>query len=116
MDAETHVGPFALLAFICELALLALLIAVGHGLVDGWAGWLLGVTVTAVTVLIWSRWMAPTSAHRLDDPARMIAQAGLFVASAVLAAAAGLLWWGVGFAVVATATFAMTRRHESAAH
>jgi hypothetical protein len=112
MDPETHVGPFELLAFLCELAMLALLVAAGHGLVDGWAGWLLGVVLAAVAVLIWSRWMAPTSSSRLADRPRLVAQVALFVGTAVLAGAAGLLWWGVVFALVATGSFVVTHRHE----
>jgi len=41
-------------AFICELAMLALLVVAGHWLVDGWSGWLLGALFAAVAIAIWS--------------------------------------------------------------
>lgn len=105
------VGPVAVLSFVLELAMLALL---------AYAGWRIG-TATAtrlvaaigfpvVAVVVWGRWMAPTSRARLADPGRLVAQVALFVASGALLAAADRAWVGVGFAVLASAVFALTRR------
>ena len=55
------VGPWDLLAFGCELAMFALLVAAGHGMADGWRGWALGAFLAFVAVGIWAQWMAPTS-------------------------------------------------------
>ena len=93
------------LAFLCELAMLVLLVAAGHGIVDGWKGWALGVFLAFVAAGIWAQWMAPRSRRRLANPTRFAAQVMLFVTVAVYAAAGGLLWWGVGFAIVATGAF-----------
>lgn len=96
-------------AFLCELAMLALLVAAGRGLVDGWPGWLLGALFAAVAIGIWSQWMAPTSARRLPNPRRLIAQTVLFAGVGALVFLAGMPLWGIGFAVVATTTFASRR-------
>ena len=101
-----RVGAVDVLAFGCELAMFALLVAAGHGLADGWRGWALGVFLGAVAVAIWAQWMAPTSGRRLQNPQRFMVQVMLFVATALYAAAGGLLWWGVAFALVAIAVFA----------
>lgn len=99
-------GPRELIAFICELAMLVLLVTAGHGMVSGWRGWMLGTFLGFIAIAIWSQWMAPTSMRRLSNPQRFIAQVMLFATTALYAAAGGLTWWGVGFAVIATATFA----------
>ena len=98
-------GPLDALAFVCELAMLVLLVLSGHGFADGWLGWAIGVFLAAVAISIWSQWMAPTSGRRLDNPTRLVVQIMLFVTVGLYAAAGGLLWWGVAFAVVASATF-----------
>ena len=59
--------------------------------------------------LIWARWMAPSSSHRLTDPGRYVAQAVLFVAIGALAAVSGLLWLGVVFTVTSLVAFAFSR-------
>ena len=106
----TEVGILDALAFGCELAMLALLVAAGRGIADGWQGWLLGVALALVAVGIWGWWMAPTSRHRLDNPARFVVQAILFVSVAVTAAIGGLMWWGVAFALLSTGLFAALLR------
>ncbi|ACQ81788.1 conserved hypothetical protein [Beutenbergia cavernae DSM 12333] len=104
------VTPIDVLAFVCEMAMLALLSV---------AGWRLGpttllsvvlaVALPGVAILIWSQWMARTSRRRLRRPPRLAAEIALFVAAGATAAAAGLPWWGATFAVVASATFALAR-------
>lgn len=98
------------LAFGCELAMLVVLGIAGWGL---GSGGLIGIAFVifypAVAVLIWSVWMAPRSARRLTDPARLIVQLVLFAATAVLSAAAGHVILGVVFAVIAAGTFIATR-------
>lgn len=106
----TDIGILDALAFGCELAMLALLVAAGHGIADGWQGWLLGVGLALVAVGIWAWWAAPTSRHRLENPARFVVQASLFVAVSVTAAVGGLMWWGVAFAVVSIGVFAALLR------
>lgn len=105
MSQPTEVGSREVVAFLCELVMLVLLVAAGHGLVDGWRGWALGVFLAFVAIGIWSQWMAPRSARRLENPRRFVVQVMLFLTVALYAAAGGLAWWGIAFAVVAIAAF-----------
>ena len=112
MNTPPILGPRDLLAFACELAMLVLLVAAGHGMVSGWRGWALGAFLAFVAIGIWSQWMAPTSMRRLANPQRFVVQVMLFATTALYAAAGGLLWWGVGFAIIATAVFASRIRTD----
>lgn len=103
------IGPLDALAFACELAMLVLLVASGHGFTGGWLGWAIGVFLAAVAISIWAQWMAPNSVRRLDNPARFTVQVMLFLTVALYAAGGGLAWWGIGFAIVAIGTFAALR-------
>jgi hypothetical protein len=107
------VGILDALAFVCELAMLVLLVLAGHGLADGWRGWALGAFLAFVAIGIWAQWMAPTSVRRLENPTRFVVQVMLFLTVALYAAAAGLEWWGIGFAVVSIGVFGAIRRRDA---
>ena len=98
-----------IVAFVCELAMFPLVIASVNYLVSGWRSWLIGIAAAILVALIWARWMAPTSSHRLTDPGRYVAQAVLFISIGTLAAVSGLLWLGVVFTVTALVAFAFSR-------
>jgi hypothetical protein len=106
---EPQVGYADMVAFVCELAVFPLVIASVNYLVVGWRSWLIGIAAALLIAVIWARWMAPSSSHRLTDPGRYIAQAVLFVAIGALAAVSGLLWLGVVFTVTALVAFAFSR-------
>ncbi|WP_435738318.1 YrdB family protein [Cellulosimicrobium sp. PMB13] len=115
-----HVGPTDVLAFLCELALVVLLVVAGWrlGTSTGLAaplpvllGVLLALALPAAAIAVWGRWLAPRAARRLSQPWRLDAQIAVFVASGLVVAAAGLVWWGVGLALVGTTAFALTRDH-----
>lgn len=112
MSDQPSIGTRDLLAFVCELAMLVLLVAAGHGLASGWRGWALGVFLAFVAIGIWSQWMAPRSARRLENPRRFAVQIMLFLTVALYAAAGGLTWWGIAFAVVAIASFGSRLRSD----
>jgi hypothetical protein len=107
------IGPLDAVAFLCEIAMLVLLVLAGHGFADGWRGWAIGGFLAFVAVGIWAQWMAPTSLRRLDHPTRLVVQIMLFVTVALYAAAGGLLVAGVVFAVVSIAVFATLARQEA---
>jgi hypothetical protein len=111
-DDQSKIGYTDMVAFVCELAMFPLVIASVNYLVDGWRSWLIGIAAAIVVALIWARWMAPTSSHRLTDPGRYVAQAVLFVAIGALAAVSGLLWLGVVFTVTALVAFAFSRTEQ----
>lgn len=93
--------------------MVVLLVLAGHGLASGWNGWALGAFLAFVAIGIWAQWMAPMSPRRLENPTRLAVQVMLFVGVALYAAAAGLAWWGIGFAVVSIAVFAALRRQDA---
>lgn len=106
---EPQIGYADIVAFLCELAMFAVVIAAVNYLVEGWRSWLIGIAAALVVALIWARWMAPSSSHRLTDPGRYVAQAVLFIAVGGLAAVSGLLWVGVVFTVTSLVAFAFSR-------
>ena len=108
-DERQQVGYADIVAFVCELAMFAVVIAAVNYLVVGWRSWLIGIAAALVVAVIWARWMAPSSSHRLTDPRRYIAQAVLFIPIGVLAAVSGLLWVGVVFTVTSLVAFAFSR-------
>lgn len=116
--APDRVGPAGVLAFLCELALLALLAVVGWRLGAGadisaplrmTLSVVLAVVLPGLVVVVWGRWLAPRSAHRLSQPWRLDVQVALFVAAGLAIAGVGLVWWGVGLALVGTTAFALAR-------
>jgi hypothetical protein len=118
MDEPLHAGGQPLrivdaLSFLCEIALLVLLAVSGSRLGHVVVGRILwAIALPAVAMVIWGRWMAPTSKRRLEDPWRFIAQGAVFGAAASVAAVAHLTPWGVALGVVGVATFGLTRmRH-----
>ncbi len=106
---EPKIGYADMVAFVCEVAMFPLVFASVNYLVDGYRSWLIGIAAAIVVALIWARWMAPTSSHRLTDPGRYVAQALLFVSIGALAAVSGLLWLGVVFTITALTAFAFSR-------
>jgi hypothetical protein len=106
-------GPLDAVAFVCEIAMVVLLVLAGHGFVDGWRGWAVGVFLALVAVGIWAQWMAPSSLRRLDQPTRLVAQIMLFVTTAFYAVAGGLLWPGLVFVVVACGVFIALSRQDA---
>lgn len=98
-------GPLDAVAFVCEIAMVVLLVLAGHGFADGWRGWGVGVFLALVAVGIWAQWMAPLSVRRLEQPMRLVVQIMLFLTVALYAAAGGLWWQGLLFAVVSIAVF-----------
>lgn len=106
-------GPLDAVAFLCEIAMVVLLALAGHGFADGWRGWAIGVFLGFVAIGIWAQWMAPTSMRRLENPTRLTVQIMLFITVALYAAAGGLLWYGIGFAVIASAVFIALARQDA---
>lgn len=108
--SATH--PAALAAFGAELALVVLAAVAGWRLGDPpGTALLLAVVLPLAVVVVWGRWFAPRSVHRIRRRRpRYAGQVAVFVVVAVLAASAGLLWWGVAVAVVGATAFAAAAR------
>ncbi|MFC9834583.1 YrdB family protein [Rhodococcus sp. NPDC127530] len=106
-----RVGVLDVVAFACEIAMLALLAVAGWSLANSTVVQVVLATLLPVAAaMLWGVAMAPKSRRRLRNPARLFAQTALFAGTGVLVALAGRPWWGLVFAVVATATFAARSR------
>jgi hypothetical protein len=109
---QARVGALDVVAFLCELAMLTLLALAGAESAES-LPWrvVAAIALPAVAAGIWAVWMAPTSARRLRNPARLYTQIALF---AVTGAVAGFfLGWPVGavfFAVSAPVFGELCRR------
>jgi hypothetical protein len=108
-----NLGPLDAVAFLCELAMVVLLVLAGHGFADDWRGWAIGVFLAFVAVGIWAQWVAPLSVRRLDQPTRLVVQVMLFLTVALYAAAGGLWWQGLLFAVVSIAVFVVQAAEDA---
>ena len=110
-EVPPRVGVLGVLAFVVELAMLALLAVTGWRLgTTTWTSVLLVLVLGVVAVAIWGRWMAPRSARRLVGPARAALATALFVGTAALAVIAGISQWiALAFVVVGCAVFVATR-------
>lgn len=105
-------GPLDALAFVCELAMVVILVLAGHGIAEGWRGWALGAFLAFVALGIWAQWMGVASPRRLDLPTRYVVQVMLFLTIALYAAAGGLVLAGIVFAVISIAVFGgLAREH-----
>lgn len=108
------IGFWEVLAFICELAMLAAFAV---------AGWALGASavwrvVAAVltpgpVAVVWALWLAPTAGRRLAGVPLLLVKAAIFVLAGAALAWAGHPWWGVVLSVVALADLVMLRRRET---
>jgi hypothetical protein len=79
------------------------------GLDEGGAAIVVGVVAAAGVVALWAAFVAPKSARRLRDPARLVLELVIFAAAtAALAGAAGSLVAAV-YAGIAVATAAAAR-------
>jgi hypothetical protein len=97
-------------AFAAEIAMLVLLALSGW---DFGNGGLLGIALAvfypALAITVWAIWVAPSSRHRLGDPARLALQVAMFAATGIAVGVAGHTVVAVIFPVLATVVFALTR-------
>ncbi|MGI8882440.1 MAG: YrdB family protein [Jatrophihabitans sp.] len=110
---EALAPQVAALAFFCELAMLVTVVLAGWRLApSALAGVALAMVLVVVVVAIWGTWLAPRSRQRLPKSRRLVAQCGIFVVTAVLAVASGLVVWGIVFLLVSVAAFLLHARWE----
>jgi hypothetical protein len=110
-DGDERQNP-AMLAFRfgVELATYALLAWAGASVNAALAVQiLLAIALPAVVIVIWFVWMAPRAQRRLREPARLVAELVIFLASAAVLAAAGHVLAAVIYAVIAVAGAGLSR-------
>lgn len=69
-------------------------------LIDGVAGWVVGIAGAFVAGAVWTLFIAPKAGRRLDEAPRIAAEFVLFAAAAALLVAGGLGLWGVALFVL----------------
>jgi hypothetical protein len=74
----------------------------------------LGILLPTLLVVIWSVWMSPSSAGRLEDPLRLMVQIALILATGALAVTTHMVVWGIVFTVASVAIFTATRMEGAA--
>ena len=89
----------AALRFVLELVLLAVFGAFGFTFPSPWS-WILGLGIPALTLLVWSGFVAPRAPRRLEDPPRFVVELVLFALGMGALAAIGQWPWGVALFVV----------------
>jgi Protein of unknown function (DUF2568) len=97
------------LRFALELAALAAFGAWGLHAAGGPARFAVAAAAVLAAAGVWGRWMAPTSTHRLADPARLLAEAAFFTAAGAALALTGRGALGAALAVAAVANAGMLR-------
>jgi hypothetical protein len=109
------VGPWAVLVFVCELAMLAGLAVAGFRLAPaGPMAYALMVALPIAVAVIWGLLLAPRSAKGLRGRAATVGKSIVFVIAGVLLALTGLWPWGLALVVVAVLALVMAD-HEAAA-
>jgi hypothetical protein len=95
----------ATVRFACEIAAVVAVV---------WWGWpVWGVVAGVCVVAVWGLWVAPKSARRLSDPARLVVELVIFALAAVGYAAVGQVALAIVFAVAAAATAGLSRRYPA---
>lgn len=94
-------GANLALKFALELAALALLAYWGAVTADGFGAVALAVAAPAIMIVLWARFAAPRSGHRLAAPARIPLELGLFALAAAAGYAAGAIVAATIFAAAA---------------
>jgi Protein of unknown function (DUF2568) len=104
------------LRFALELAALAAFATWGLHAAGGPARFALAGAAVLAAAAVWGRWMAPTSRHRLADPARLLAEVAFFAAAGAALAVTGRALLGAALAVAAVANAGLLRlfHHETA--
>jgi hypothetical protein len=93
--------------FALELCAIAALAYWGTQTGSGAARWLLALVAPALFVLVWGTLLAPRASRRLSMRARIPLELVLFGLAALALAAAGPMWLGIAFALVAFVNIAL---------
>ena len=110
-DNNPTVGPWAVLVFVCELAMLAGLAVAGWRIAPaGPIAWALMVALPIAVAVLWGLLLAPRSSKGLKGRAATVGKSIVFAVAGVLVAVAGLWPWGLALVVVAVVALLMAER------
>lgn len=94
---------------VAELGALAALAIWAFDAFDGVAALLAAVVLVAVVIALWALFDAPKASRRLHDPGRFVLEAVIFASATAGLIAAGHVWIGVVYALLAVASAAAVR-------
>jgi hypothetical protein len=110
-DNNPAVGPWAVLVFVCELAMLAGLAVAGWRIAPaGPTAWALMVALPLAVAVLWGLLLAPRSSKGLKGRAATVGKSIVFAVAGLLLAVAGLWPWGLALVVVAVVALLMAER------
>jgi hypothetical protein len=93
----------AVLRFVLELILVAVYGSFGFAFGGAFAaplGWVLGLGLPALVIVIWGTFVAPRASRRSSDPTRFALELALFFSGMAMLVAMSLWVWGVVLFVV----------------
>lgn len=109
------VGLWAVLVFVCELAMLAGLAVAGWRLAPaGPMAYASAVALPIALAVIWGLLLAPRSSKGLKGRAATIGKIVVFVGTGILLAVTGLWPWGLALVVLAVVALLMADREAAA--
>jgi hypothetical protein len=114
MDASPIETANLALKFALEAGVLAALAYFGATTGPTVVSVLLAVALPLIAALLWARFAAPKSEHRLRGRARLAFELGVFAAATLALAAAGAHVAAELFAALALVNTLLLRRHEQA--
>ena len=94
---------------VAELGALAALVVWALDAFDGVVALIVAVVLVAGVIALWALFVAPKASRRLPDPARFALELTIFAAATAGLVAAGDLWLGIVYAVLAVASAAAVR-------
>jgi hypothetical protein len=111
------IGIGEVLAFGCELAMLAALAVVGWLLAPSRpVAIALAFALPALMGLVWGLWLAPRARHRLQGPLLTGAKVAIFVLTGGALVVAGHAGWGMALAAVGGLNTVMLARRDARRH
>jgi hypothetical protein len=83
------------LKFLLELVAFAALAVIGAHLASGAVAVVLAVLLPVLAIVVWGRWNAPRSAHRLPARTRVPLELTILGVAGIGLVLIGATWWGV---------------------
>ena len=115
LPAGAWVWLLLTVSFALEVLLLAAYAVIGTGLVDGVAGWLIGLLFVVLVATVWGTFLAPKRAVDLPATARVALELSLFGIAGLGLALVGHVLWGLALVVAEAAVLTLQRTTEEPA-
>jgi hypothetical protein len=104
------------LSFLMELAMWLAFGYLGFHGFGGVTGWLIGLGLPILTILIWSRWAAPKSKKRLKQPGLIKLKTVLFYLAGIALLTVNKNTWAIIFFALATINLLLEYHFDTRHH